>query len=355
MSSAVGRRAIWIFGATVFFTLYVSLLVYPAARILHLLLPEQPFAMGLATTFCTPILIRIWVELAPSRFTRALSRISLTFLGVCFVAWTPVVLFELINLAVPLNPTAAGTALLTIVALLSAYACFNALHIRLERVHIHAPAALNGKVIAQVSDLHIGSLHPRQLKRVVRLLNKAEPDYVALTGDIVDFKEIPAEALAPLRDLTAPAYFIIGNHERYVDVDDICARIEGHGVTVLRNSSVIDGPLQFIGIDDAERKDQVARKLPELHPAADKFRVLLYHRPDGAEDAAAWGAHLMLAGHTHNGQIVPFNFLVQRYFPRIAGLHQVGACQLHVSTGTGVWGPVLRLGSTSSITLLHLG
>ena len=355
MSSAVGRRATWIFGASVFFTLYVSLLVYPAARIVHLLLPDQAFAMGLAITFCTPILIRIWVELTPSRFTRALSRISLTFLGVCFIAWTPVVLFELINLAVPLNPTAAGTALLTIVGLLSGYACFNAQHIRLERVHIDAPDALKGQVIAQVSDLHIGSLHPRQLKRVVRLLEGARPDYVVLTGDIVDFKEIAAEELAPLRELTAPTYFIIGNHERYVDVDDICARIEGHGVTVLRNASVIDEHVQFIGIDDAERKDQLARKLPDLRPAAGKFRVLLYHRPDGAEDAAAWGAHLMLAGHTHNGQIVPFNFLVQRYFPRIAGLHHVNGCQLHVSTGTGVWGPVLRLGSSSSISLLQLG
>ena len=95
-------------------------------------------------------------------------------------------------------------------------------------------------------------------------------------------------------------------------------------------------------------------QLSQLTPAPDQFRVLLYHRPDGAEDAARWGAHLMLCGHTHHGQIVPFNWLVKRVFPRIRGAYQVGEMLLYVSPGTGTWGPTLRLGSRSEIGIIEL-
>lgn len=355
MSSRAARRASWILGGAAFFTVYVALLVYPAARIAHLLLPDAHLATPLAVIFCAPILIRIWVELAPSRLTRACSRYSLTFLGICFMAWTPVIIFELANVFVPLPFATAGSALLALVCAAALYACWNALHIRVRTVDIHTSGlARNAKTIAQVSDLHIGSLHQRQLQRVVKQLQAASPDYVVLTGDIVDFKEIPAADLAPLASLDMPVLFIIGNHERYVDVDDICTNLKNLGVDVLRNASVVHDDIQFVGIDDAESKAQVARRLPEIAALPDRLRVLLYHRPDGAEDAAAWGAHLMLCGHTHNGQIVPFNLLVRRYFPRILGLHQVGDMQLYVSPGTGVWGPVLRLGSNSEITLLRV-
>ncbi len=354
MSSRVARRASWILGGAAFFTVYVALLVYPAARIAHLLLPDVHLTTPLAMVFCAPILIRIWVELAPSRFTRACSRYSLTFLGICFMAWTPVIVFEVVNAIVPLPTASAGRTLLVLVCATALYACWNALHIRIRSVEILTGLARSPTTIAQVSDLHIGSLHPRQLRRVVRRLQAASPDYVVLTGDIVDFKEIPVADLAPLASLDMPVLFIIGNHERYVDVDDICARLENLGVEVLRNASAVHGDIQFVGIDDAESKAQVAKRLPELAALPEKLRILLYHRPDGAEDAAAWGAHLMLCGHTHNGQIVPFNLLVRRYFPRILGLHHIGTMQLYVSPGTGVWGPVLRLGSSSEITLLEV-
>ncbi len=355
VSSRVARRASWILGGAAFFTVYVALLVYPAARIAHLLLPDAHLAAPLALVFCAPILIRIWVELAPSRLTRACSRYSLTFLGICFMAWTPVIGFEVVNTITPLPSAMAGTTLLALVCIAALYACWNALHIRVRAMDIRTgrPTAQT-RTIAQVSDLHIGSLHPRQLQGVVSRLRAASPDYVVLTGDIIDFRDIPVADLAPLASLDMPVLFIIGNHERYVDVDDICARLENLGVEVLRNASSVHGDIQFVGIDDAESKGQVAKRLPQIAALPDRLRILLYHRPDGAEDAAAWGAHLMLCGHTHNGQIVPFNLLVRRFFPRIIGLHRVGDMQLYVSPGTGVWGPVLRLGSHSEITLLRV-
>ena len=67
------------------------------------------------------------------------------------------------------------------------------------------------------------------------------------------------------------------------------------------------------------------------------------------------GVDLMLCGHTHNGQIMPFNLLVRRFFPTICGLYNVGGLTLYVSPGSGTWGPVLRLGSRCEISMIHLG
>lgn len=94
--------------------------------------------------------------------------------------------------------------------------------------------------------------------------------------------------------------------------------------------------------------------LPALPQDPSRYQVLLYHRPDGLEAAAAANIDLMLCGHTHNGQIVPFNFLVRRVFPRIVGLHDLGGTRLYVSPGTGTWGPVMRLGTRSEITVFDV-
>ena len=84
------------------------------------------------------------------------------------------------------------------------------------------------------------------------------------------------------------------------------------------------------------------------------FTILLYHRPEGVEDAARSGIDLMLCGHTHNGQIVPFDRIVKRYFPRIAGRFDIDGMVLYVSPGTGTWGPTMRLGSSNEITMFEL-
>ena len=193
----------------------------------------------------------------------------------------------------------------------------------------------------------------------MRRVNALEPDLVLVTGDLIDLMNLPADALdAGGRAGTAPAFFTIGNHERYIGSDAVCARLASLGVAVLRNERAawLEN-LRIIGVDDAEARDQVACVLERLETAEHDrapFTVLMYHRPDGAEDAARFGVDLMLCGHTHNGQVVPFNWLVKRQFPRILGRYDVGDTVLYVSPGTGTWGPTMRLGSSNEITLLEL-
>jgi predicted MPP superfamily phosphohydrolase len=341
---------------------YYGFLVYPILRIWTLISPSPPGTPTLLVLMVGPILGRLAYEVAPGTATRWLSAAALTWLGVCFMAFLLVLPFEFLRLVITLPDQNWGYGLAAGLGLMTVYAFTNAQRVTTREIDLPAPDDCDGHRLAQISDVHVGSRSGRFLWRVVRAVNAAKPDTVLITGDLIDFRDIQVEELRALADLHAPAYFIIGNHERYVDMEEICERLRSLGIEVLRNRTLMlpddEGPaggrIQLAGVDDAEPKTQVGRVLRTLTPAEGAWRVLLYHRPDGAEDAARWGAHLMLCGHTHNGQIVPFNYVVKRIFPRIQGLYPIDGMQLYVSPGTGTWGPILRLGSRSEVTVFNL-
>ncbi|MEZ5552802.1 MAG: metallophosphoesterase [Pseudomonadales bacterium] len=346
---ALQRRALPLLVVNLF---YFGVLVYPVLRIWSLLTPVPPGTVALLVIMVGPIIGRLACEWLPGTFTRLLSALALTWLGLCFMAFTLVICWEVFGWLLPLEDRTWGLILLGAVSLVGLYALQNAQTLAVKTVPMTGPASMRGQRLVQISDIHVGSRHGRFLSRVVERVNVLAPDQVLITGDLIDFADIGIDEIAALGRLNAPATFIIGNHERYVDLEAICQRLRSLGVRVLRNETAIVGPMQLIGIDDAEPKTQVAAELTRLRPAGDSYRILLYHRPDGAQDAADWGAHLMLCGHTHNGQILPFNLLVRRIFPRICGRYEVDGMTLYVSPGTGTWGPVLRLGSRCEISLL---
>ena len=126
-------------------------------------------------------------------------------------------------------------------------------------------------------------------------------------------------------------------------------------MTVLRNETGrFREDVQVIGIDDMEDALQVKNQLRHIDVDESAFTLLLYHRPRGLVDAAKAGVDLMLCGHTHNGQIVPFNLLVNRVFDMAKGMYEHGDTRLYVSQGTGTWGPVMRLGTQGEITLFEI-
>ena len=276
---------------------------------------------------------------------------GLAFLLLCVVA--PVHLLLLLGLP----GDAAAMLLVAAWAPLATWSLVNAHRLKVRRVALSSPKLDRPARLVQLSDVHVGSRGAGFLPRIVRRVNALDPDAVFVTGDLVDLMRLPEDALDPVDALAAPAFFAIGNHERYVGSDAVCARLEALGVTVLRNARTDWGAMRIVGIDDAEARDQVARVLERIGAGeGDRvpFTILLYHRPDGLEDAARAGIDLMLCGHTHNGQIVPFDRIVKCYFPRIAGRYDAGATVLYVSPGTGTWGPTMRLGSSNEITVFEL-
>lgn len=234
--------------------------------------------------------------------------------------------------------------------------------VELERL----PKELSGLTIAQLTDVHIGTLiGKRFVSQVVEKTNSLRPDAIVITGDLVDDRlEKLVEHAAPLAKLDARygVYFVTGNHEYYSGVEPWLEHLARMGIRVLRNERVSLGDeasIDLAGIDDAFSSRYPGHG-PDLEKALagrdpERELVLLAHQPSAIHEAARLGVGLQLSGHTHGGQIWPFGMLVPLAQPYVAGLHRHGDhTQIYVSKGTGFWGPPMRLGAPAEITKVIL-
>jgi predicted MPP superfamily phosphohydrolase len=229
------------------------------------------------------------------------------------------------------------------------------------------PKELEGFTIAQISDIHVGQTIKRNfVDAIVDRVNRLQADMIAITGDVAD-GSVPdlahhTEPLARLKSRHG-TYFVTGNHEYYSGADAWIRELRRLGAKVLMNEHVVldhDGAaLTVAGVTDysAHHYDPLHKSDP--HAAAKGApahapKVLLAHQPRSAPFAEAAGYHLQLSGHTHGGQFWPWNFLVRLQQPFIAGLNRLGRMWIYTSRGTGYWGPPMRFGIPSEITLIRL-
>ena len=288
----------------------------------------------------------------PCSIWRFFLRLSAIGVGIGWLCLVIVTSHDLLHLIFKFPISFSRWIVLGLIVSLTIYSLINAMRLEIKTIEIPAP---EDKKIAHWSDVHLGSVSRRHLERLVEKTNALNPDVVLITGDLMDPQDnLTSDSMAPLNALKAPAYFVTGNHERYVGLDKVMSLLEKTSVIVLRNEVVLFDSLQLIGIDDSDNRSQVRRNLAGLELNPDMFTILLYHQPEGFNDAEAAGVDLMLSGHTHNGQIWPFNMVVGLRFKYLKGLHTIGDMKLYVSTGSGTWGPPMRLGSRNLITLIEL-
>ena len=224
----------------------------------------------------------------------------------------------------------------------------------------------SGMRIVQITDVHVGPTIGKDfIEDIVARINALRPDVVAITGDLVDGSvEELAEHVAPLAKLEAKhgVYFVTGNHEYYSGVEDWIAHLGKLGVRVLRNEHVRIGGedgFDLAGIDDHSSRGYGNGHGSDLKKAllgreGDRACVLLAHQPRGIELADQLGVDLQLSGHTHGGQMFPWNLAVRLQQPFVAGLHRLARAQIYVSKGTGYWGPPMRVGAPAEITEIEL-
>ncbi|MFC4998632.1 metallophosphoesterase [Dactylosporangium cerinum] len=234
----------------------------------------------------------------------------------------------------------------------------------LKRVPIRLaklPASMAGFKIALVSDIHLGPLLGRShTERIVRMINSVDADLVAIVGDLVDGSVAElGPAAEPLQDLKARhgSFFVTGNHEYFSGYQEWVDEVNSLGVRVLRNERVDIQGLDLAGVNDVTGED--VGDGPDFAKALDgrdasRPVVLLAHQPVQAHDAAKHGVDLQLSGHTHGGQMVPFNLLVGLEAPVVAGLGTVDGTQVYVTRGAGFWGPPVRFGAPPDISIVEL-
>jgi predicted MPP superfamily phosphohydrolase len=239
---------------------------------------------------------------------------------------------------------------------------------RLDRAQIpiaKLPRAMDGTRLAVVSDIHLGPLTgPEHMRRIVSMINSTDPDVVCIVGDLVDgtVEELGAGAAA-LRDIRSRqgAYFVTGNHEYYSGFQQWIDEIARLGVRPLRNErleiATRGGAFDLAGVNDVGGAD--VGDGPDFERALggrDTTRpvVLMAHQPVVAHDAARYGVDLQVSGHTHGGQMAPFNLLVQLEQPVVSGLGEVDGVPVYVTNGAGFWGPPVRVGAPPQVSLIEL-
>ncbi|GIF71113.1 metallophosphoesterase [Asanoa siamensis] len=240
---------------------------------------------------------------------------------------------------------------------------------RIDRVQItlaKLPRAMDGFRIATVSDIHLGPLAGRaHTERIVSVINRTQADLVAVVGDLVDgtVQELGAAA-APLRDIQSRhgAFFVTGNHEYYSGAEEWLAEVERLGIRTLRNQrqliTAAGGAIDLAGVNDVAGKG-TSTGGPDI-PGTLRDRdtnipvVLLAHQPIQVHEAAKNNVDLQLSGHTHGGQMVPFNLLVRLEQPVVNGYATFDDTQLYVTNGAGFWGPPVRVGAPPQVTVVEL-
>jgi predicted MPP superfamily phosphohydrolase len=237
---------------------------------------------------------------------------------------------------------------------------------RLRRAQIplaKLPRGADGLRIALVSDIHLGPLRGvGHTRTIVDMVNGLDADVVAIVGDLVDgsVAELGAAA-APLRDVRSRygSFFVTGNHEYFSGHEEWIAEVARLGLRPLRNEWVaLPAGLDLSGVNDPTGGSfgdgpDFDHALAGRDPS--RPVVMLAHQPIQAHDAAAHGVDLQLSGHTHGGQMVPFNLVVKlAQQPVVSGLGEVDGMPVYVTKGAGFWGPPVRVGAPPDISLVQL-
>lgn len=219
--------------------------------------------------------------------------------------------------------------------------------------------------IALVSDLHLGSiLGDAFLERIASKIDGLNPDIILLAGDVVD--EDVGSILknnigGTLKKFKAPygTYAITGNHEYFSGADASSKYLSDHGVVMLRDTTVkINNSFYLAGREDRQRNamGKQRKEITDLLEDVDKSLplILMDHQPFKLEEAANNGVDLQVSGHTHNGQLWPFNYITNMVYEIAWGYKKKGNTHIYVSCGVGTWGPPVRTGSRPEIVNIKI-
>lgn len=232
--------------------------------------------------------------------------------------------------------------------------------------HVTIPLAklgrrAHGYRIAVVSDIHLGPILGRgHTQRIVDTINGAQPDLVAIVGDLVDGSVADlGSAAEPLAGLRAKhgSFFVTGNHEYFGDAREWIDHMRELDIHPLENARRELPGFDLAGVNDLAGEDQgegpdYKKALGGRDPA--RASVLMAHQPVQIHEAVDHHVGLQLSGHTHGGQLWPGPYLAELANPTVAGLERYGDTQLYVTRGAGAWGPPVRVGAESDVTLVRL-
>ena len=279
-------------------------------------------------------------------------------------------IIDLVNLFIETPPIIRGISSLLLAAIFVIYGIINASTIKVKEISVPITGLTKEVRAIHITDIHLGNFWGKaHLEEIVDKANYLNPDVIFNTGDMFDsqahFNE-NSDILKPLDKFKVPHYFVYGNHDQHVGVEEVIERMKKAGAIVLRNEIVWFEELQIIGLDnmledenefDPHTKpgaETIKSVMSKLSIEENKPAIVLQHRPSGIKYIEAKKINLLLVGHTHGGQLFPITLIAKLVYGKYnKGLHKYKDMNIYISQGAGTILPV-RVGTDSEITLIRL-
>ncbi len=275
-----------------------------------------------------------------------------------FFDFTPSVVVRNIHLV---RQAIGGVIALAIVALM-AVGHYNYYTHKVSRYPVVAGSGDRLLKIVMVSDLHLSSfIGVDDVRRFSKLIGDENPDLVVIAGDLSDRSLRPLKEMNLVEQLVAgvnPKYGIFavpGNHDYYGgERDSLLEYYKSSGINLLSDSvlNIVDD-VYIAGRDDVTNHSRAS--LSQLLKGLEQKKVILVdHQPHNLAEVAKSGVTMQLSGHTHNGQFWPGPLFVKKMFELPYGHKIVAKTHFIVSSGLGIWGPKIRLGSRSEVVSISM-
>jgi predicted MPP superfamily phosphohydrolase len=368
-----------------FFLIYGAVHCYAFLKVRSALHPGTSASIIILATMLiltfAPFIIYLTEQRGYDLFARIFSFIGYIWMGVLFLFFVSSLSLDIFRLFVylidliprgnlsflKLSARLSFFTALLIALSISLLGYLEALNIKTEKITLKTtklPAHIKRLKIVQLSDVHIGLIvRERRLHKILEKVKKEGPDLLVSTGDLVDGQINDLAGIAELFHEINPSfgkYAITGNHEFYAGLSQALDFTKKSGFTILRGEGLtVKNIINIAGVDDqAGNIYGLARKISETDLLSSfqngKFTLFLKHRP--FLDRKSFDLFdLQLSGHTHKGQIFPFNFITKLYYPKHSGFLKLSDhSSLYVSKGTGTWGPPIRFLSPPEITVIEV-
>lgn len=254
--------------------------------------------------------------------------------------------------------------------LITIYSFWNASIIRVQEVTIPIKGLTTEIRALHLTDVHLGNFRgENNVNKIVRKIEELNPDVIFNTGDMFESKTHFKNGNDPLkafRTLKIPHFFVYGNHDEHAGVEKVIEQMRGANTTVLLNEIAYFGELQIIGLNNmpidrntfelhaSPNSETIEETLNKLDIKDEVPTIVLHHRPDGVKYMQEKGTDLLLAGHTHAGQIFPFTIMAKLMFGYNKGLYKYEDMDIYVSEGIGTIFLPARLGTHSNMTIIRL-
>ena len=269
-------------------------------------------------------------------------------LGIGFISLIVVCLGITFNFLTDIKELNIGITCLISILLISIFGLIKGRKLYVKNIQLSSSKIKQEHNFIFISDIHLGTNKINHLLNILKKIKNTKYDFILIGGDLIDSSSFDLENLNILKNINKDIYFVNGNHEYYLkDFKKKIDSLHKCNIKVLINQRITIQDINLIGVDDLQNVDSKINYVKRLRKE-NLFNLVLTHKPD-IWDKIKGQNELMLSGHTHNGQIFPFNLIVKLKFKYIYGLYKMANSNLYVSSGAGCWGPKIRIGTSNEI------